>query len=120
MLSQTTSKRPKTSKGKKTSSSDKHSGSASTSAGPSAYYVPSDSKTSPTGDSDAEIPVVVREQDLCCQCKKWQPDAMNLDFALEIVNWVQCDICSHWCHLKFCTPEMVIRRNAHIVCPCCK
>ena len=115
--SETTSKKPKasTSKGKK--ASDKAIVSESQTAGPSC--IPVDSETS-TENSDSEPPKVVRVEDLCCQCKKWQPDAMNLDFALEIVNWVQCDICSHWCHLKFCTPERVIRRNAQFACPCCK
>ena len=59
------------------------------------------------------------ESDLCCVCKRLDPDALHLDMGLKIVSWGQCDQCNHWVHLKFCSIVRVIRRNDTFLCPCC-
>ena len=39
----------------------------------------------------------------CAVCGKWQPDALNLQLQIQLVNWGQCDECGAWVHLKFCS-----------------
>ncbi|XP_041360715.1 uncharacterized protein LOC121376969 [Gigantopelta aegis] len=58
--------------------------------------------------------------DLCCKCKKSQPDEYKHCVSLCFVSWAQCTYpaCQHWVHLKFCTPVRVVRRHSEFWCPC--
>jgi hypothetical protein len=59
------------------------------------------------------------ESDLCCICHEWQPkEHRNID-GLVITKWGQCDICSHWTHLAYCSPVRVLRLNEEFRCPHC-
>ncbi|XP_045178261.1 jerky protein homolog-like isoform X2 [Mercenaria mercenaria] len=71
-----------------------------------------------SSDSESETSVI-DEQDLCCVCHKARPDALNLDYILEIVLWAQCDVCNHWTHLKFCSSVRCVRRGDTFLCPHC-
>ena len=42
----------------------------------------------------------------------------NID-GLVITKWGQCDICSHWTHLAYCSPVRVLRLNEEFRCPHC-
>ncbi|WAR16706.1 LOW QUALITY PROTEIN: hypothetical protein MAR_031300 [Mya arenaria] len=61
----------------------------------------------PQSSSDSEDSEEVPEEDLCCICKRFSPASSA--YQLDIVNWGQCDKCSHWTHLKYCTPVRGIR-----------
>ena len=69
-------------------------------------------------DSDDDICEQTTE-DLCCVCNKHTPDDMNISYVLEFVQWAKCDKCSHWTHLKYCSPVRVIRRHDQFFCPHC-
>ncbi|XP_060568482.1 uncharacterized protein LOC132727089 [Ruditapes philippinarum] len=60
----------------------------------------------------------VRENEKCIVCKKFSPD-MSKRPNVIIVNWGQCDKCSGWVHLSFCTPVKAIRRGDNFLCPSC-
>ena len=59
------------------------------------------------------------EEELCCICDKRMPPAVNLAFVVEFAQWAQCDKCSHWTHLKYCTKIRVVRRESAFLCPHC-
>ena len=80
----------------------------STTAGPSAFHV-----------SDDEVSQDDDESDLCCVCKGFAPpNTTNLP-GLFILKWAQCDRCSHWTHVGYCTKVHVVRRHTDFLCPCC-
>ena len=57
------------------------------------------------------------ESDLCCICHEWQPKELRNIDELVITKWGQCDICSHWTHLAYCSPLGVLRLNEEFRCP---
>ncbi|WAR29262.1 LOW QUALITY PROTEIN: hypothetical protein MAR_002830 [Mya arenaria] len=60
------------------------------------------------------------KEDLCCVCRKFSPEPMNVAFTIELVNWGECDKCGHWTHLKYCSQVKVVRRHDEFLCPCCE
>ena len=46
------------------------------------------------------------------------PNTSNL-LGIFILKWAQCDRCSHWTHLGYCTKVNVVRRHTEFLCPCC-
>lgn len=70
--------------------------------------------------SDETIIDELNAKELCCVCHKYKPDAFTLEYTLEIVLWAQCDLCSHWTHLKFCTKVRCVRRGDTFLCPHCE
>jgi hypothetical protein len=62
----------------------------------------------------------VSDEDLCCVCGKFTPEALNLAFTIEFVQWGQCDSCNHWTHLKYCTKVRFLRRDSQFLCPHCE
>ncbi|XP_052778555.1 uncharacterized protein LOC128215995 [Mya arenaria] len=71
----------------------------------------------PQSSSDSEDSEEVHAEDLCCICKRFSPATSA--YHLDIVNWGQCDKCSHWTHLKYCTPVRCLRRDSEFLCPHC-
>ncbi|WAR25274.1 hypothetical protein MAR_010978 [Mya arenaria] len=71
----------------------------------------------PQSSSDSEDSEEVPAEDLCCICKRFSPATSA--YQLDIVNWGQCDKCSHWTHLKYCTPVRCLRRDSEFLCPHC-
>ncbi|XP_041356365.1 uncharacterized protein LOC121373701 isoform X1 [Gigantopelta aegis] len=66
------------------------------------------------GDSD------VADEDKCCVCGHYEPDVLKHQSCLHLVNWAQCENCSHWVHLRFCVTQKAIRRHTNFLCPHCK
>ncbi|XP_052809180.1 jerky protein homolog-like [Mya arenaria] len=83
--------------------------------GPSGYC-----KILASSDTESECSYEVAEEDLCCVCRKFSPEPMNVAFTIELVNWGECDKCGHWTHLKYCSQVKVIRRQDEFLCPCCE
>ena len=82
-------------------------------AGPSCIHIdmsPEDSQSEQSEYSDSE---------LCCVCKKYMPEKINLAFVLEFANWGQCDRCQHWTNLKYCSSVRCLRRGDNFLCPHC-
>ncbi|XP_063953424.1 tigger transposable element-derived protein 1-like [Lytechinus pictus] len=52
----------------------------------------------------------------CCVCGQMTPKSMDRR-VLTIVNWVKCDNCEHWVHLRFCCRWFKAPRS--YLCPCC-
>ncbi|XP_061186996.1 uncharacterized protein LOC133195149 [Saccostrea echinata] len=69
--------------------------------------------------SDSDSDVEMDPSKLCCICKKFQPDELKRCISLVFVKWAQCDKCSHWVHLIYCSPIRVVRRNDQFFCPHC-
>lgn len=82
----------------------------------SAKIVPDNDDDDDDGDDDDDN---CDSDDLCCVCLKKSPPALNTSIYLDIVNWAQCDKCSHWTHLKYCSPVRVVRRHSVFFCPHC-
>lgn len=38
----------------------------------------------------------------CCVCGKFSPDAIKNLGCSKIVDWAQCNYCSHWIRMEFC------------------
>ena len=74
--------------------------------------------TSNIGSSDDDDDVA--DDDKCCVCGRYEPEVMKHQSCLHLVNWAQCEDCTHWVHLKFCAPQKAIRRHTHFLCPHCK
>lgn len=72
------------------------------------------SSDSEMSDSDSESNI--SEAEKCCVCKKFYVKQIE---GVSITNWVQCTICAHWVHLKYCTPLRVARKNTEFQCSCC-
>lgn len=63
--------------------------------------------------------ITVLESDLCCICHKRQPkELINID-VLVIKKWSQCAMCSHWTHLVYCSPVILLRLNVEFSSPHC-
>ena len=78
-------------------------------AGPSAFHL-SDDEVSQDEDEQSH---------LCCVCKGFAtPNTSNLP-GIFILKWAQCDHCSHWTHLGYCTKVRVVWRYSEFLCPCC-
>ncbi len=71
-------------------------------------------------DCDSELTDDEADSTPCCVCGNTSPDAINLIYTLEIIQWGKCDKCSHWTHLKYCTPVRCLRRNSTFLCPHCE
>ena len=65
--------------------------------------------------SESDTESNISDSEKCCVCKKIYANQT----CLSITNWVQCTICSHWVHLKYCTPLRVARKNTTFQCKCC-
>ena len=61
----------------------------------------------------------IEESELCCVCKKFTPEELRKSISLVFAKWAQCDRCSHWVHLVYCTTQRVIRRGDEFVCMHC-
>ena len=59
------------------------------------------------------------EDKKCVVCGRWTPAEISGATSIIFVKWAQCDICSKWCHLKYCTNVTVVRRNVKFLCPIC-
>ena len=53
------------------------------------------------------------------ECDKYSPAGLKLCTNLTIVNWVQCDDCTPWVHLRCCVPLVEVGVVDTFVCPCC-
>ncbi|XP_060592929.1 uncharacterized protein LOC132747543 [Ruditapes philippinarum] len=91
--------------------------------------VPSTSGTSKTGVpisldspshmSDSDTDIEIEERDKCCVCKLYTPTQLKHCVSIVFTKWAQCNFCSHWVHLRFCTPITVVRRATVFRCPHC-
>ena len=81
--------------------------------GPSSVQNKATSRNDPDSSSDTQ------DDDVCCQCDRFSPAGLKLCANLTIVNWAQCDQCTHWVHLRFCVPLMEVGVDDTFVCPCC-
>ena len=70
-------------------------------------------------DDSEDSEVVIREEDKCCVCKEYTPEAVRKSSVLLFANWGQCEICQHWVHLKYCTKVVALRRGAVFKCVHC-
>lgn len=61
----------------------------------------------------------IADEDLCCLCKKYEPEQLREYPGLVIVKWGKCDFCEHWTHLTFCSDVRVLRRGSIFRCPHC-
>jgi hypothetical protein len=70
--------------------------------------------------SDSENESEIPDEDKCCQCHQYYVDKHSHG-AIEFTHWAQCDnaTCSHWVHLKYCSPVRVVRKNTVFYCNCC-
>ena len=50
----------------------------------------------------------VEDNEVCCVCKLFSPKEMRQRKDICFLNWAQCDKCGHWCHLKFCVPQVSV------------
>ena len=67
-------------------------------------------------DSDSED---TPDEGKCCQCKCFTPPKLRELPYLVILKWAQCDKCSHWVHLEFCSEVKFVRRHGEFLCPHC-
>ena len=70
-----------------------------------------DDNDNDTDDADDE------ESEPCCVCKQKVPKQLRKSKTIFIVDWVQCDRCSHWVHLRYCCRWL--RAPKSYTCPCC-
>lgn len=68
-------------------------------------------------NSDSDYSVDDREK--CCKCGLWEPEAFRGCSSILIAKWAQCDFCSHWTHLIYCSEVRVVRRGDIFRCPHC-
>ena len=78
--------------------------------GPSRTNVSSPAPSSVSDEADNEV---------CCICNKWSPPGLRACQNITIVNWAQCDRCSKWCHLRFCTSVVSVSDKETFFCPLC-
>lgn len=71
-------------------------------------------------DSQSDTESEIDEESKCCVCKRFYVQQRDNIYTCELVQWVQCDKCMHWVHLKYCTPLRVARKNTEFICNCCK
>ena len=72
-------------------------------------------ESSDSQSDDDEIP----DEEKCCVCKKYTPEAVRNSVSIIFPKWVQCDNCPHWTHLIYCTKVRVIRRGDSFFCCHC-
>ena len=74
----------------------------------------------PPSDNEDTPP---RDEELCCQCRKWAPPGLKNMPGFTTVKWAQCcksrPRCRHWVHLRFCVPVMDVTEEDKFFCPCC-
>ena len=63
---------------------------------------------------------VDEDDEKCCVCNKFTPDEVRQSISLVFTKWAQCDFCSHWVHLIYCTEVRFIRFGDKFACPHCK
>ena len=58
----------------------------------------------------------------CCVCNKLSPPNLRDQPQLRIVDWAQCDLCLHWCHLQFCVSDSKSSEDEkkQFKCPHCR
>ncbi|XP_071085812.1 uncharacterized protein [Haliotis cracherodii] len=69
--------------------------------------------------SGAGVLVFDEDDQKCCVCGKLEPPGLAGEVSIVIVEWVQCDSCSHWTHLRFCTKVGVVDSEEEFKCPHC-
>ena len=67
-------------------------------------------------DSDSED---TPDEEKCCQFKCFTPPILRELPYMVILKWTQCDKCSHWVHLEFCSEVKFVRRHGEFLCPHC-
>ena len=71
-------------------------------------------------DDDSDEDIEVDDSEKCCVCKLFSPPDLSKCAFIKIVSWGQCDQCSHWVHLSFCSKVKALRRDSDFLCPCCE
>ena len=71
-------------------------------------------------ESDDSEPLETREDEKCCVCKEFTPEAVRKSDVLIFTQWAQCDVCGHWVHLKYCDKLVAIRRGVMFKCIHCR
>lgn len=66
-----------------------------------------------------ELDIEIREEEKCCVCKNFTPDAVRQSSVLQFVKWGKCNACGHWVHLRYCTKTIAVRRGAEFKCIHC-
>lgn len=61
----------------------------------------------------------VDDTECCVICRKFQPEALNLDQSIRFVDWGCCVVCSKWVHLKFCSVVEKLSASDEFKCPRC-
>ena len=56
-----------------------------------------------TSDFSEDEMEITTNESLCCVWKRRMPESMKSAYVIEFVQWAQCDKCSHWIHLKYCS-----------------
>ena len=70
-------------------------------------------------DSQSSSESEIEESELCCVCKRITPEELRKSISLVFAKWTQCDRCSHWVHLVYCTTQRVIRMGDKFLCMHC-
>lgn len=72
--------------------------------------------------SESDSTLSAEDDEVCCVCNKFTPDAIRYAVSLVFVKWAECDAlnCGHWTHLGFCTETRVVRKGDKFFCPHCK
>ena len=78
--------------------------------GPSRYIVSDNSGHEDSADMSDDFDDDPRT--LCCVCHRISPENLNLEFAIEFAQWGQCETCSHWTHLKYCSNVSSAKRGS--------
>ena len=73
-----------------------------------------------TSDFSEDEMEITANESLCCVCKRRMPESMKSAYVIEFVQWAQCDKCSHWTHLKYCSEVRCLRRGSDFLCPHCE
>ena len=69
---------------------------------------------------DSENSTQLTQDDNCCVCHRFQPEALERAVSLVFTQWGECMYtgCGHWVHLKHCCNVRVLRRHDTFYCPC--
>ena len=59
------------------------------------------------------------DHEVCIMCGQFRPEGLLLEAGLRFVDWGQCDNCSGWVHLRYCTPVQHLGPTDQFVCPRC-
>ena len=60
------------------------------------------------------------DDEVCCVCGEWEPKELKNAVGIVFTKWAQCNTCSHWTHLTYCSKVRVVRLNADFKCPHCE